>query len=139
MANKFSVLLADDDTEDQDILKEYLLRELPGLTIYSFLNGKDAVSWLDKCAEDDLPSLIILDYKMPIMNAVETLEYLENNSRYSSIEKVVWSTSIRNEYKNICIDRGASRYFSKPCNFSDLKKITSELLGYLVKDKVNIS
>lgn len=103
MSKAFSILLADDDKEDQDILKEYLLKENPDLSIHCAFTGKEAISWLNSCSEEEFPSLIVLDYKMPIMNAVETLDVMNRDARYRSIPKVVWSTSIQNVHKNLCM------------------------------------
>jgi CheY-like chemotaxis protein len=65
MIDPFIILVADDDPEDQEILKEYLLGENPALSIYCVYNGREALSTLNSLPGHELPSLIILDYKSP--------------------------------------------------------------------------
>jgi CheY-like chemotaxis protein len=128
MAKTTCILLADDDPEDQDILKEYLLKEDPSLWIHCVLNGKEAVSWLEECPDEELPSLIILDYKMPLLNGIETLEQLNDVPRYLFIPKVIWSTSVLMEHKKLCLEKGAIAYFSKPVRPGDLISLAREML-----------
>ena len=138
MAKTVSILLADDDPEDQDILKEYLLEENPGLSIHCVFNGKEVISRLNSSTEDELPSLIILDYKMPILNAVQTLEQIGENERYSAIPKVVWSTSDRDEHKKRCLETGAVHYFSKPISRIELARVASHMLKILFNGRAKI-
>src|SRR5690606_19513919 len=87
------ILLADDDMEDQEILKEAILSVHPEMTIQSVWNGQEALNYLAGCLSGDLPSLIVLDYKMPVLNAVDVLNQIGDHPLYKSIPKVVWSTS----------------------------------------------
>jgi len=137
MAKTPSVLLADDDTEDQDLLKEFLLKENPALTIHAVLNGKEAISWLQNRPVDELPSLIILDYKMPLLNAVETLERLKKDPRYEYIPKIVWSTSIQDEHKKICLENGAAKYFSKPTSSGELSSLSKQIIEIILGGKAD--
>jgi two-component response regulator ARR-A family len=131
MTNTTNILLADDDSEDQEILKEALLAVNPALAIHCVMNGKEAISYLENCPAGELPSLIILDYKMPLMNAVETLETLKENMGYTGITKVVWSTSDQSEHKKRCLENGAIRYLVKPGNPTDLALLTRQLLDLI--------
>ncbi|MDP4213398.1 MAG: response regulator [Bacteroidota bacterium] len=128
MAKTICILLADDDPEDQDILKDYLLKEDSSLWIHCVLNGKEAISWLKGRPDEEVPSLIILDYKMPLLNAIETLDQLKEEPRYLSIPKVVWSTSVQTEHKKLCLERGAIAYFSKPARTRDLVNLARKML-----------
>jgi CheY-like chemotaxis protein len=128
MANTY-ILLADDDEEDQDLLKEALIQENPTAGIASVWNGQEVFSFLESCPEDSLPCLILLDYKMPMLNGPEVLDRLGGNPRYSSIPKAVWSTSSQQEYIDKCLGKGALQFFVKPNNPSELHKIANRLLS----------
>jgi two-component response regulator ARR-A family len=137
MAKPVSILLADDDPEDQAILKEYLLEENPSLSIHCVRNGKEAVSWLNARPSEEIPSLIILDYKMPLLNGVETLMRIKETERFAGIPKVVWSTSDQAEHRKQCIETGAEHYFLKPVNSDDLAKMARQMLEILFNRKAN--
>jgi CheY-like chemotaxis protein len=125
------IFLADDDIEDQDILKNAITQLNPPLVIETVFNGGAAFEYLINCSADKLPSLIILDYKMPILNAVEILERLQLYSQFKRIPKVVWSTSYQEEHIRQCMERGALHYFRKPFNTAELMIIAKEMLAYI--------
>jgi CheY-like chemotaxis protein len=111
-----NILIADDDPEDQELLKEALLEQSPDTSLQVVGNGQEVLSYLSACADVDLPCLLVLDFKMPVFNAAEVLERLQKDARYRPIPKVVWSTSNQPEYINSCLEKGAAEYFTKPNN-----------------------
>jgi len=122
------ILLADDDDEDQEFLKEALSRQAPGIGIESVWDGEEVLSYLRDRADDALPGLIILDYKMPVLNGAEVLDRLRQDSRFASIPKVVWSTSSQQEYIDDCLEKGALHFFTKPNTPADLQIMTKKIL-----------
>lgn len=122
------IFLADDDPEDQEILKDALLRLDPTADIHSVMNGQQAIDYLVNCPEGDLPSLLIFDYKMPIFNATEVLEQIRDIPRLKQIPKVVWSTSNQAEHVKSCMDKGALHYFVKPTRTDELNSIARQML-----------
>ena len=124
-----TILIADDDPEDQDLLIEALLHQSPDVVVKSVWNGQEALSYLASCPDMDLPSLLLLDFKMPILNAVEVLEQLREDARYLPIPKVVWSSSNRPEYINSCLEMGAALYFIKPNDPKELSNMTGKVLS----------
>jgi CheY-like chemotaxis protein len=130
MADKASyVLLADDDSEDRELLKEIISDLEPGVTIETVTNGQEAVLYLFNRLPAELPSLIILDYKMPIMSAADVLDRLRGDSRFDHIPKAVWSTSGQHEHIRVCMERGANSYFTKPTSATDLVLMAKKMLG----------
>jgi CheY-like chemotaxis protein len=124
-----SILLADDDSEDQELLKESLLAQEPVAMIDVVWNGQEVLTYLNECPEDGLPQLLILDFQMPILTAVEVLDRLRRNTRYDSIHKVVWSTSTQPEHIKKCLENGALRYFAKPNNQDELHRLAGSILS----------
>ncbi|SHN43350.1 response regulator [Chitinophaga sp. CF418] len=122
------IFLADDDPEDQEILKDAILSLDPTADIHSVVNGQQAIEYLLNCPDNCLPALLILDYKMPIYNAIEILEKIQNVPRLKSIPKVVWSTSNLAEHVRSCIEKGALQYFVKPTRTEELNNIARQML-----------
>jgi CheY-like chemotaxis protein len=122
------ILLADDDVEDQEILKDAIMSIYPDLHIESVWNGQEAVDYLSSCTSESLPILIILDYKMPILNAAEVLQRI---AEHTSIPKIVWSTSNQPEHISLCMQRGAIKYYIKPNSFSALKDLVKDMFELL--------
>ena len=76
-----------------------------------------------------LPDLIILDYNIPEINGSEILEQLKKDERYSSIPKIVWSTSDLQQYRDECARRGARLYVKKPNTFLQVVEMARNLLS----------
>lgn len=122
------VLLADDDLEDQEMLIEVIREMDPAVQVETVSDGQEVLSILDGLSGPELPSLIILDYKMPYLNAGEVLEALKKDPRYNEIPKVCWSSSHRQDDIHRCLKAGACHYFEKPSTTSELRSITGRML-----------
>ena len=64
----YRILIVEDDSDMQKILKLYLQRE--GYQVNSVSNGRDAIDFLIVNAVD----IVLLDWMMPIKNGMETLK-----------------------------------------------------------------
>src|SRR5688500_8667421 len=121
-------LLADDDPEDQEMLEESILEADPEVRLHKVMNGQQVIEYLESCGDSELPCFIILDYKMPVFNAVEVLEVIHSQPRLHNIPKVVWSTSNQPEHVKACLQKGAIEYFVKPSRIGELAGITKRML-----------
>jgi CheY-like chemotaxis protein len=122
------ILFADDDLDDQELLKEAFLKIEDALIIHTRTTGKEAIAFLDNCPEEQLPGLIILDYNIPDMNGAEIFEHINANSRYKTIPTVVWSTSNSPLYREICKKAGINHYFEKPQRYQDILRLGKTML-----------
>lgn len=99
-------------------------------------NGKDMQQKIGHMRA--LPDIMIIDTDMPIMNGVETAEWL--TIRYPLIKIVALSLD-ENEWTMLnMIKAGCCAFISKDTHPSELKKILSEVAekGYYYADSVNI-
>jgi CheY-like chemotaxis protein len=120
---RYNFLLADDDREDQEILIEAILQLKPDTIINTVFNGQQVLDQLDSTTPEEWPNLIILDFKMPKLNATEVLERIVQ----VDVPKVVWSTSTQPEHINRCMELGALHYFVKPNSRLELNEMVQEL------------
>ena len=128
--NKMRILLVDDDGEDRAFFKEALLEIAPTIHLGIVTNGKEAIEFLEKCAENDLPCAIVIDYNMPIMNGPELLGWLCSRPKFNGIDKIVWSTAYDKKYIDGCLGKGANEYFKKANSYDGIKEIVQKVLGY---------
>jgi CheY-like chemotaxis protein len=130
-ASLLTVLIAEDDPDDQELLKEAILEVDPAVRIFSFFTGKKFLHELESM--DLVPAMIILDYNIPEMNGAELLQYLNGKEQYRSMIKIVWSTSDSPFYINACLASGANAYFVKPSTLSGLADLAKRMLSYIGK------
>lgn len=114
------ILLADDDLDDQELLKEAFRQAVPLVRLEAVSFGKEVLAYLHNCDDTDLPALIVLDYNMPDMNGAEVLDQLCRHERFQHIPAVIWSTSNAYSYKEACKKNGAREYFQKPHQFEEM-------------------
>lgn len=122
------ILVADDDSEDQELLGEAISEIDPKAQAEMVFDGREAIEYLEKCLDKNLPCAIILDYSMPHLTGAEVLAILYKNPRFSAIPKFVWSTSNSKVYIDECKEYGALNYFIKPDNSAKLYSLVKEVL-----------
>lgn len=131
MANTLYIALADDDPDDQEMLAEHFLKKHPGIPFKFFQDGLEIMRFLENCPTPELPTLLILDYKMPIRTGADVLKALQADNRYHAIRKVIWSTSGNNQFISECLEYGAEKYFTKPLNIRQIDDIVAQLYSIL--------
>jgi two-component system, chemotaxis family, chemotaxis protein CheY len=123
-----SILLVEDDHDDQDFITEALLSLDNRLSIHIEPNGNKALTYLETCTDDALPQLLILDYNLPEIDGAEMLRLLMQNKRYHAIPKIVWSTSNAPQYKRRSLESGAVLYMIKPSTIAGIESMAREML-----------
>lgn len=104
------VLVAEDDLDNQELLKRRLLTL--GLDVTCCSNGRQAIEWLSRQPFD----LLILDIAMPEMSGVEVLQWIRSQPHLQYIPVIVTSALDEIERIEQCIELGAEDYLLKPIN-----------------------
>lgn len=81
----FSILIVDDDLDDQQIVDEVFLEIGYGTEVKKLLNGKALLHYLEQMEASLYPSLIILDNTLPELDAIDILAILKANPAYQKI------------------------------------------------------
>jgi CheY-like chemotaxis protein len=74
-----TILYADDDKDDRDLLSEALEQIDPSISCITAHDGKEALSILQE--NRTLPDYIFLDVNMPVMDGKKCLTELKKNSK----------------------------------------------------------
>jgi CheY-like chemotaxis protein len=128
--NKLNILLADDDSEDIELIEEAILNLEPDAKLHKFCNGPSAIEYLHSAKDEELPCLIVLDYNMPKLKGSEVLSFMKSKKRYDTIPKIVLSTSTAYQHKHECMNNGALEYIVKPGNMKEMEVLAKKLLTY---------
>ncbi|MDP8218420.1 MAG: response regulator [Candidatus Theseobacter exili] len=116
------ILIADDEP---DILKMlyYTLRKLD-CEIFQADNGKDAL----ELAIKEKPDLVVLDYKMPVIDGIQVSRRLKSSDETKDIKIILITASIDgiNEKFNESL---ADRYVLKPFEAKDMFEEAKNILG----------
>jgi CheY-like chemotaxis protein len=124
------ILIGEDDLDDEDLLKELFFSVDDSFTLTFINNGKRVVDYLRSAANDRLPCLIILDYNMPELDGAHILQDLKDDSRYSEVPKIIWSTSQSDTYRKKCLELGADDYIIKPSKVNELIEAVKYMISF---------
>jgi CheY-like chemotaxis protein len=129
--NKFNILIIEDNKiVVMGIIKIYN-KHIPDVNVVSAENGLVAIELLSKIDNSqDLPSLILLDINMPILNCIDFLEIINKNERLNKIPIVIHTTSSNIEDYNACKLLGISSYYVKNIDFTTYKNNIITIANY---------
>ncbi len=127
--NYTSLLLVDDDADDQLLFSE-ALREIKSSILYEAVsNGIEALKRLS--LSPSIPQLIFLDLNMPVMHGFECLKRIKSNPILEHIPVIIFTTSSSPLDVHMAKHFGASAYFCKPMHFNHLcERLKSILDGF---------
>jgi DNA-binding response OmpR family regulator len=122
------ILLAEDDEDDQELIRMAFEKVTAEHNLVVVNNGQEAINMLSY--RPNLPCLIILDLNMPVLNGIQTLKVLSEDAKYQNVAKVVLTTSDSDDNKKLSYSNGAADYFVKPFTLPELVATAKKILLY---------
>lgn len=114
------VLVAEDDLDDRELIKEAFVSFSSHYKLMFFGDGEELLNEVRDKKEVDLPKLILLDLNMPRKGGIETLKELKQIPDLSEIPIIIFSTSQSKEDKKNCLNFGANDFVTKPITYVGL-------------------
>jgi CheY-like chemotaxis protein len=127
------ILYAEDDFDDFESVKEALDQLSDQQLLLHAKNGAEAVSFIENATV--LPSLIVLDLNMPVMDGKEVLQWLKDRNEYKHIPIMVFTTSSREDDVKLCQKHNCT-FFRKPTLYRDLLHVAQTMLQMCEKSPV---
>jgi len=127
------ILVAEDEENDVFILRLAFERARLTTPLVAVGDGQEAVDYLAgngsfaNRGTHLLPSLLILDLKMPRMTGFDVLKWLSARPEFKDLPVVILSSSSDDSDLRRAKEAGAREYFVKPHNLSELVKIVQAL------------
>lgn len=129
--DKRHILWADDDMDDLMLMRHVLQDIGHDYRIAEVGNGQEALDYLEMAKQKgNLPSLIILDMNMPVLNGKETLSVIKKDDALKNIPLVFFTTS-NSELDKLYCKRFGVEMITKPPQYSHLKEAVRKLLEYV--------
>jgi DNA-binding response OmpR family regulator len=127
------ILVADDDKEDQHLLMQAFKENEIDCDLVPFYNGRQLMDYLlfrgeYKNDHHTDPDFIVLDINMPLQNGFEVLREIQENMALQNIPIYIFTTSHASEDRSLAIGLGATKFFTKPDDFKEIKKIVREIV-----------
>jgi two-component system, response regulator len=127
------LLLIEDNPYDQ-VLTLRAFHKSSGASVVVARDGYEALRYLlgddGGAALGDLPTLIILDLKLPRMDGFEVLRRLRAHWRTRFLPVVILSSSLEERDLARCYALGANSYLRKPVDFVEFVAVASTVGSY---------
>lgn len=119
------VILVDDDEDDRFLIQTAFRQ--PGCTclLQAVSSGHDLFQLLAESV--GLPSLLLLDLNMPLMNGFEVLKHLRAHIDYRSIPVIILTTSDGQRDYQLACALGAASFLTKPPTLNQLTKVLAQV------------
>jgi CheY-like chemotaxis protein len=130
------ILIAEDDENDVFLIKRAMHQAQFENPLQVVRNGEEAIAYLkgeppfDAREKFPIPSLVLLDLKMPRKNGFEVLEWIRQHAEFNSLAVVVLTSSQESTDINRAYALGANSYLVKPANFLSLVDMINRLKEY---------
>lgn len=132
------ILLAEDNEDDVAMMRRAFKKANFLNPLHVVENGEEAIAYLQGAGkyasreEYPLPSLLLLDLKMPRKNGFDVLEWIRHQPGLSSLRVVVLTSSDEIRDVNRAYQLGANSFLVKPLDFSEFVRMTEALKGYWI-------
>lgn len=128
------VLVVEDNVTNRRVIEAHLERlRVPFETVG---NGADAVQRLTL---DDPPDVILMDYRMPVMDGCEATERIRRREREAGLPRtpiIALTAGAFAEDRERCLAAGMDDFLAKPVDLGELTAILGRFLGARATDEV---
>ena len=121
MKKELTIILAEDDEGHATLIKRNLQRSGLLNEIIHFRDGQETLDYLYKAKEvngDNIPSLLLLDIKMPKIDGIEVLKKVKTNNQLKKMPVIMITTTDDPREINMCHELGCNNYITKPVDYN---------------------
>jgi len=132
-AQRFTLLLVDDDKNDLFFLSKAFRKHASVYRIQTVTSGHEAIAYIEGTGKYtdrqryEFPSYIVTDLKMPEGDGFEILSRIRSNRALSIIPIIMLSSSGDLDDIRMAYEFGASAYFVKPQSWEELEVLVRKI------------
>ncbi len=118
------ILVTDDNGKNRKLIRVIL--EKAGYEVTEAENGEEAV----RLSTEGEYSLILMDYRMPILDGIEATRIIKSDSRTSDVPVfIVTSSAMPRDRERIMEASGCDMLFIKPINYHEILDEVGKVLN----------
>src|ERR1700744_3921922 len=121
------ILLADNDFSSCTSFEQELEKQVAYAAVKIVQDGQSFLAFLANRSWKELPSLILVNYDLPDMQAPDLLRELLTDTRYMNIPKLVWSRNGAKKEMEECQMLGVRHYWQKPGDSFELEGVVRQI------------
>jgi CheY-like chemotaxis protein len=127
------ILLVEDNPMDVDLTFEAFEEHCVPNPILVCRDGEEARRYMtdhSTAADAMLPTLVLLDLRLPKVDGIEALRQARSNEVWKQIPVVVLTTSLESQDLNAAYRLGVNSYIVKPVDFLDFAEVVNRIKLY---------
>ncbi len=125
----YSILVADDDSEEIELLIESFENQNQFKINFIAKNGLELVDYVAQ--HSTAIDIVISDMFMPAMNGIEAIEKLQADNLLDNVLTVVFSNTVNIENNDKFKATNNLKFYTKPASISEYNNLPSKLLTLL--------
>jgi CheY-like chemotaxis protein len=129
-----TILLVDDDADDLLFLSSSFSAASPHVRLKQAYSVREAMSYLNRLSDEQLPSLIVIDYNMPHQDGLDFLRIMHEQERFNDVKKIVLSNGQSALIKNVCVEQGADACYTKPYQTEQYRALAERAIEEFVNN-----
>jgi CheY-like chemotaxis protein len=138
MTRPAHILLVEDNRMDVELTLDAFHEARLGNTVHIASNGQDALDYMfgrgcyaDRAAYP-LPSLILLDLKLPKIDGHEVLRQIKGTPELKRLPVIILTSSKEEGDRALSYDHGANSYLVKPVSFDGFLEVVRQIEDYWI-------
>jgi CheY-like chemotaxis protein len=122
------ILLVEDNPMDLDLTRRAFARRKLVNPLEVARDGEEALAYIARWdVGEEVPSVILLDLKIPKVDGLEVLRRIKENPKYNLIPVVVLTSSAEERDIQTAYKLGANSYIVKPVDFDKFLEVASHI------------
>jgi two-component system response regulator len=130
------VLIVEDNPDDLELALHALQRGHVANRVEVARDGAEALDYLfhrgswDHLDQEDLPRVVLLDVKLPLVDGIEVLRELRAHQRTRRLPVVMMTSSAEDRDLAACYELGANSYIVKPVDIDQFFRAVQQVGMY---------
>jgi CheY-like chemotaxis protein len=132
------ILLAEDREDDISLIRKAFKEAYVNYPLHVVRDGEEAIFYLQGSGkysnrdEFPLPTLLLLDLKMPKVDGFEVLKWIRQQPGLAPLRVLVLTSSENMRDVNLAYRLGANSFLVKPMDFKDVVQMSRFLSDYWI-------
>ena len=131
MSSPMPILLIEDNEADAELALRAFRRRKLSNPVYVARDGEQALDYVQRrgafAAGAPVPSVILLDLRIPKIDGLEVLRELKQHPVYRNVPVVVLTTSAEDQDVRRSYELGAASYIVKPVEFEKFQEVVERI------------
>ncbi len=129
MTREYLNVVLKDHNAGNHIFFSTIFRDLKiDIKFQAFSSEADLMQYLNRKSAP-VPDVLFMNYDMPENDALDCLDEIKSNERYSTMTVAVYSEQVSSAEEEEIFVRGANVFMRKPALYQDLRKRVNEIMA----------